>query len=143
MVDGTLAEANFRYYVVQDALYLRDFAHALRLLSERTDVPVEDYRRRIRAYTKDVEEAELDLHNGFFKEWNILVSADDNAEQMPNCLLYTSFMLRVVATRPFEEGLAVLVPCFWVYLHVGKRMLQLRRQLGGSYVSFSFCGGTL
>lgn len=41
-------------------------------------------------------------------------------------------MTRVVATRPIEEGFAVLLPCFWVYMHVGKCMLALRDKLGDS-----------
>lgn len=45
-------------------------------------------------------------------------------------VLYTSYMMRIVATRPLAEGLAVLLPCFWVYMHVGKCMLKLRDDLG-------------
>mmetsp|Transcript_9729 Transcript_9729/g.19446 ORF Transcript_9729/g.19446 Transcript_9729/m.19446 type:complete len:127 (+) Transcript_9729:488-868(+) len=51
---------------------------------------------------------------------------------MPNTLLYTSYMSRIVATRCHAEGLAVLLPCFWVYMHVGKCMLKLREELGDS-----------
>ena len=31
MVNGTLAEENFRYYVIQDALYLTDYAECFRM----------------------------------------------------------------------------------------------------------------
>lgn len=48
----------------------------------------------------------------------------------PPIVLYTSYMKRIVATRPIAEGLAVLLPCFWVYMHVGKCMLALRDNLG-------------
>jgi len=48
---------------------------------------------------------------------------------MPNALLYTSYMLRVINTSCHAEGLAVLLPCFWVYMHVGKCMLKLREEL--------------
>jgi thiaminase/transcriptional activator TenA len=41
-------------------------------------------------------------------------------------------MIRIVSTRPLAEGLAVLLPCFWVYMHVGKCMLKLRDELGDS-----------
>ena len=47
--------------------------------------------------------------------------------QAPHTLLYTSFLLRVVKTRPHAEGLAALLPCFWVYAHVGDIMLEKRR----------------
>ena len=54
---------------------------------------------------------------------------------MPNCLLYTSYMKRIVATKCHAEGLAALLPCFWVYMHVGKCMLKLRDNLGTRYVT--------
>ena len=128
MVDGTLATENFQYYVVQDALYLADFAGALRMLGGNEGVSIED-SKRLHEFAKGAEEAELALHTSFFKEWNI---SAEGAKQMPNCLLYTSYMLRVVSTRPHAEGLAVLLPCFWVYMHVGQCMLKLREKLGDS-----------
>jgi hypothetical protein len=135
MVDGTLPLENFRYYVVQDALYLKDFAASLRILAEGDGVPDWD-SDRLRAFSKGAEEAELSLHNGFFRQWGIEPTGPDGdgaPQQMPNTVLYTSYMLRVVATRPRAEGLAVLLPCFWVYMHVGRCMLDLRSKLGDRY----------
>lgn len=126
MVDGTLASENFKYYVVQDALYLTDFADCLRRLAKSESASKED-SERLNGFAKGAEEAEMSLHNSFFKEWDI---SADGAEQMPNCLLYTSYMKRVVITGSHAEGLAVLLPCFWVYMHVGQCMLKLREKLG-------------
>jgi thiaminase/transcriptional activator TenA len=128
MVDGSLDMDSFQYYVVQDALYLHDFAYALRRLGDNDGISRQD-SERLHAFAKGAEEAELSLHNSFFKEWNI---SDDGVEQMPHSLLYTSYMKQVVATRPHAEGLAVLLPCFWVYMHVGQCMLKLRQELGDS-----------
>ena len=130
MVDGTLDLASFKYYVVQDALYLGDFADCLRRLARNPGISAED-SKRLESFATGAQEAELSLHNSFFQEWGI--SAD--AEQMPHTLLYTSFMKRIVATRPHAEGLAALLPCFWVYMHVGQCMLKLRQDLGDRYVN--------
>jgi thiaminase/transcriptional activator TenA len=130
MVDGTLNLDSFRYYVVQDALYLADFASCLRRLGDNEGVSEED-ATRLKAFAKGAEEAEMELHNSFFKEWSI---SAEGVEQMPNCLLYTSYMERIVSTRSHAEGLAVILPCFWVYMHVGKCMLKLRDELGNTYV---------
>lgn len=130
MVDGTLPLENFRYYVVQDALYLADFATALRLVACHDGISAEE-SKRLNSFADGAEEAELCLHTGFFKKWGILDDATNgSAEQMPHTLLYTSYMLRVAATRPHAEGLAVLLPCFWVYMHVGQCMQKLRNDLG-------------
>lgn len=66
------------------------------------------------------------MHRSFFNQWNIDAT---NATAEPHTLLYTSYLLRIVATRPIEEGLAALLPCFWVYMHVGKCMLALRQKM--------------
>ena len=127
MVDGTLDMESFRYYVVQDALYLGDFADCLQRLSKGAEN--EHDAKRLEAFAKGAQEAEMELHNSFFAEWDI---SAEGVEQMPNTLLYTSYMKRIVATRCHAEGLAALLPCFWVYMHVGKQMLQLRKDLGDS-----------
>jgi len=129
MVDGTLATDQFRYYVVQDALYLNDFADSLRILSRNPGIsPAES--DRLELFAQGAQEAELSLHNSFFQQWDI---SSTGVEQMPHSLLYTSYIKRVVATRPHAEGLAVLLPCFWVYAHVGDVMLKLREELGDRY----------
>jgi thiaminase (transcriptional activator TenA) len=136
MVHGTLSMKQFQYYVIQDALYLKDFAYCLRLLS--TKCISEIGTERLEAFAKGAEIAELSLHNSFFQQWNINVSStiQDNRStivpllQMPNTLLYTSYAKQIVATRSYEEGLAVLLPCFCVYAHVGEQMLRLRSELG-------------
>jgi len=128
MVDNTLDMDSFRYYVVQDALYLSDFAAALRLLGGNEGVS-ETGRARLKSFAHGAEVAEMELHNSFFKDWKI---SSDGVEQAPHTLLYTSYMLSVVSTRSHAEGLACLLPCFWVYMHVGKCMLRHREKLGDS-----------
>jgi len=128
MVDGTLNEENFKYYVIQDALYLKDFALGLRTLAKNSDISEAD-SKRLSKFAHGAEVAEMELHNSFFKKWGIDATG---AKQMPNALLYTSYMLRVINTSCHAEGLAVLLPCFWVYMHVGKCMLKLREELDDS-----------
>ena len=127
MVHGTLSQDKFIYYVLQDALYLTDFSDCLFRLSKKAPSPI--HQKRLAELAKGAEEDEKELHRSFFQKWNI---DDDKVEPMPNTVLYTSYMMKVVATRPYAEGLAVLLPCFWVYMHVGKQMLKLREKLGDS-----------
>ena len=135
MVDGSLNLDSFRYYVIQDALFLTDFAECLQILANKMETSdnasamiSNDSIKRIRELAVGIEEAEKELHRSFFTQWNINVSNND-VKSAPNTLLYTSYMLRVVSARPYTEGLAVLLPCFWVYMHVGKCMLQLREEI--------------
>ena len=126
MVDGTLAEENFRHYVIQDALYLTDYAECFRILARNSGVSQSD-SDRLMAFAKGAEEDEKELHRSFFKDWKI--TGADEAKAMPNTLLYTSYLLQVCSTRSHAEGLAAMLPCMWIYWHVGKCMLQLREEL--------------
>merc|ERR1712151_828133 len=115
---------------IQDSLYLADFADCLYRLSRNPDIPKED-QNRLEKFAVDAREAEMSLHNGFFKKWDITKGAVV-VYAMPNTVLYCSNMLRIVSTRCYAEGLAALLPCFWIYMHVGKVMLKLRDELGDS-----------
>ncbi|CAJ1949115.1 unnamed protein product [Cylindrotheca closterium] len=128
MVDGTLSNDSFKHYIVQDALYLvRDFAYCLRRLAESAGS--EEDSKQLQASAIGAIEAEMMLHNSLFKEWDIISA--EGAEQMPHTLLYTSYLKRVVATRSHKQGLAALLPCHWVYMHVGRKcLLKLREGLG-------------
>jgi thiaminase/transcriptional activator TenA len=126
MVDGTLAEENFRYYVIQDALYLTDYAECFRILARNSGISQSD-SDRLMAFAKGAEEDEKELHRSFFKDWKI--TGADEAKAMPNTLLYTSYLLQVCSTRSHAEGLAAMLPCMWIYWHVGKCMLALRGAL--------------
>jgi thiaminase len=46
------------------------------------------------------------------------------AAPCPASLLYTSWLLATVHGRAFYEGLAAVLPCFIVYLEVGRALLQ-------------------
>jgi thiaminase/transcriptional activator TenA len=131
MVDGTLTKESFQYYAVQDAMYLQDFADCLRRLAQNVGLSETD-SKRLDAFAKSAEQFEMSLHDSFFKEWNI---SADGIEQMPNSLLYTSYMKRIVATKSHAQGLAVMLPCYWVYMHIGTCMLKLRDELGDRYVN--------
>ena len=51
--------------------------------------------------------------------------AADSARS-PACELYTGWLLAQAATAPLAVALASFLPCFWVYLWTGKRLLQQR-----------------
>lgn len=134
MVDGTLEENNFRYYVQQDVLYLNDFSYCLRQLALKK-APTTNDKNLLIDLADGAEKDEIALHNAYLKGWNTneesSSSKQQQHEQMPNTLLYTSYMRRIIdgSETTYGEGLAVLLPCFWVYMHVGKCMLKLRNEL--------------
>jgi thiaminase/transcriptional activator TenA len=120
LTDGTLTEDAFRFYAIQDALYLRDFARGLSLLAAKA--PGDDAMIMFSEHAKNAIVVERALHGSFFKDWG-LTSQDVYATPLaPNNLLYTSYLLRVAYERPFHEGLGAFLPCYWIYWEVGKEL---------------------
>ena len=69
--------------------------------------------------------AEATFHAEFMAFFDTTIEAElRTAVQAPNNVLYTSRLLAVIHERPFYEGLAALLPCFKVYLEVGRHLKQ-------------------
>ena len=51
-------------------------------------------------------------------------SRAQSAPLAPTNLAYTSFMLSVAYSGTFAESVAVVLPCAWIYLEVGKQLAE-------------------
>lgn len=120
LADGTLSEDAFRFYVVQDALYLRDFARGLAILGAKA--PDDDGLVMFCEHAKNAIIVERALHEEFFKGWGISDAEVYATPMTPTNLLYTCYLLRVAYERPFYEGIGAFLPCYWIYLEVGKAL---------------------
>jgi thiaminase (transcriptional activator TenA) len=119
LTDGTLPRAAFRHFVVQDAHYLRDYARALAVCAAKA--PDED---GVRAFAEDAVGAivaEQEMHRGFMAELGEV--EPQAAGVLPTTRAYTSYLLATVHGGSFAEGLAAVLPCYWIYARVGGELL--------------------
>jgi len=118
---GTLDRERFQFYLAQDARYLVAFGRALAIAAARA--PDVDDVAFFAGAAREAIVVERELHSGYFARFGL--GADDLAaiETSPTCLGYTSYLLALAATGSTGELLAGLLPCFWVYHHVGQRIL--------------------
>ena len=120
LTDGTLPEDAFRFYAIQDALYLRDFSRGLSILAAKS--ASDDTAIMFNDHAKNALVVERALHGSFFAQWQ-LSAADIYATPMaPNNVLYTSYLMRIAYERSFHEGLGAFLPCYWIYWEVGKEL---------------------
>lgn len=144
LTDGTLPRDSFRFYAVQDALYLRDFARALSLAAARA--PEDEWIIMFNEHAAGALRVERALHEGFFREFGL--APDDVAATplAPTNLAYTSYLLAVAYGSPFHEAVAALLPCYWIYWEVGRALERagspdpLYRRWIGTYASEEFGG---
>ncbi len=114
LADGTLPRSRFDFYLEQDALYLSVFSRALSLLAAKA--PREDWALTLNRHAVEALEVERKLHE------SLLGPGRRAAAMAPSNLAYTNHLLAAVSQRPFGEGLAALLPCYWIYWEVGKEL---------------------
>lgn len=121
LVSGELPEAAFRFYVVQDALYLRTFARGLALLGSRA--PDDDALMMLCDHAKNAIVVERALHAGFLSQWDLTMEAVLATEMAPTCQAYTGFLLKTAHRGSYFDGLCAFLPCYWIYLKVGQALV--------------------
>ncbi len=120
LAEGSLPEPNFRFFVIQDALYLQDYARSLAVAAARS--PRDAWCMMFAEHAREVLAAERALHEGFFQEWSLGPEEVYGTPQAPTTLAYTSYLLRVAYTAPYAELIGALLPCYWIYWEVGKAL---------------------
>lgn len=120
LTEGSLDEAAFRHYVIQDSLYLRDYARGLALLAAKA--PDDDTLMMFCDHARGGILVERDLHDGFLAHWGMTQADVLSTPKAPTCTMYTSYLLRVAYDRPWFEAMAAFLPCYWIYWEVGKEL---------------------
>lgn len=119
LIDGSLPMRNFQFYIVQDALYLREFSKVLLMASTKAES--EEQKINFLTHVMDTSRVEEGLHYTFLRNWKIDLSSQ---EMSPANRAYTSFLLSVGYSSSFPEILAAVLPCYWIYMHVGKSLKE-------------------
>jgi thiaminase (transcriptional activator TenA) len=122
LTDGTLPAESFAFFVVQDALYLRDYARALAVVGSRAPNP--QALRMFAGHAAEAVAAELELHATLLADLGISTEAAKRAEPAPTNLAYTSYLLATVRGGSYAAGVGAVLPCYWIYWEIGK---ELRR----------------
>ena len=120
LTDGSLPRDSFRFYAVQDALYLRDFARALSATAARA--PEDDWIVMLNEHAAAALRVERSLHESFFAEFGLAPAEVAATPLAPTNLAYTSYLLAVAHAAPFHEALAAVLPCYWIYWEVGREL---------------------
>lgn len=119
---GTLAPERFRFYILQDAIYLGEYARVLALASAKAPDAA-----TIQAFGHAAVEAvavEQALHGRYLAAFGVDPATIAAAEPAPDCLAYTSYLLASAHQQPWPVLVAALLPCFWVYWDVAGAIVR-------------------
>lgn len=122
LTDGSLPADRFGYYVAQDAHYLRDYARALAVVGAKA--PTHAAAGMFARHAADTVDVELALHSTLLPQLGLDPARLDEIAVSPTTLSYTSYLLATVYGGSFAEGLAAVLPCYWIYARVGAALLE-------------------
>lgn len=120
MADGTLPRAAFLRYLVQDYLFLIHFSRAWALAVVKAGTLAE--MRACAATVHALVEGEMALHVRICAAEGISESELEAAEEAPENLAYTRYVLEAGYSGDFLDLLAALAPCVLGYGEIGLRL---------------------
>ena len=143
LADGTLPEAAFRRYLIQDYLFLLHFARAWGLAIYKSETLAE--MRRAQALVAATLDVEIGLHVEYCRGWGIDGAAMAAAPEALETVAYTRFVLdRGLAGDRLDLEVA-LAPCVVGYAEIAAERLAdpATKRAGNPYESWlaMYAGG--
>jgi thiaminase (transcriptional activator TenA) len=121
LADGTLPYDRFRHFVLQDAHYLRGYARALAVCAAKA--PTEADTAMLAAHASGAVAVEQEMHAELLDALGLTAADASETPVLPTTLAYTSYLHTVTYQGSFAEGLATVLPCYWIYARVGEALV--------------------
>ncbi len=132
--DGTLEEERFRRWVLQDYLYLKEFARIFAWAVAKTDrLESMGWYATVLDMTLNTEMA---LHRSYAERFGISQEELEAEEMWPTTRAYTDFLVRTAADGSMADLLAALLPCAWGYIVIGKALAEGDRPSDARYADW-------
>lgn len=118
--DGTLPEEKFKNYIIQDSIYLREyarcFAGAMYKSKNIADI------KRYYSILAFVNESESCVRKKYLASWGLSDEDVDKMEQLAPNKAYTQFMLDVCEKYGDAHILMAVLPCMFSYYYIFKQL---------------------
>lgn len=120
MADGSLPEASFRHYLVQDYLFLIEFARAYALAIYKS--PSLTDMRESAAGISAILDVEMDLHVKLCAGWGLSPGDLERAPPASEMLAYTRYVLDAGMRGDLLALKVALAPCVIGYAEIAARL---------------------
>lgn len=120
--DGTLDKEKFRYYIIQDYLYLEDYAKAFAIgIAKAKSL---ETTRIFSSYINTLTGGEMDIHRGYMGKFAVSQAELSVTPRALDNLSYTSYMLRVAYEEGEAEILTAILSCAYSYEIIAKNIVK-------------------
>ena len=120
--DGTLSVEKFQYFMLQDYLYLFDYAKVFAL----GVVKAQD-RKLMQTFSQNVYSilnGEMNIHRAYMRRLGITEEQVSAVKPALDNLSYTNYMLSVAHTGGPMEIVASILACSWSYAEIGRALAK-------------------
>jgi len=117
---GTLDRERFKFYLLQDYLYLLQYAKVFATAVIKSDT--EEYMANFSKSQHYILAGEMNVHRKYMKGFGISPQEVESVKSSLYNRSYTANMLSHGLTGGLAEVLAAVFPCAWTYSDYGKRL---------------------
>ncbi len=122
IADGSLDKEKFKYYMIQDYLYLIDYTKVFAVgAAKGRDL---ETMGLFAGYTHAILDGEMEIHRGYMKRLGISLEEAERAQPALDNLSYTSYMLRVAYEEGEAEVAAAILACAVSYEEIAGRIVK-------------------
>lgn len=118
IADGSLAVDKFRFYLLQDYLYLFDYAKVFAQGVVKSREP--EVMRTFAGYVESILGGEMNVHRGYMKRLGITEEQAETVKPSLSNQSYTAYMRAVAAEEGPAEIMAAVLSCALSYEYIAK-----------------------
>ena len=120
--DGTLDREKFRYYIMQDYLYLIEYTKVFGIgIAKAKSAEV---TKLFASYVHLLTEGEMDIHRGYMGIFGVTEKELADTPRALDNLSYTSYMLRIAYEEGEAEVLAAILSCAYSYEMIARNIVR-------------------
>lgn len=119
---GTLSKDKFKFYLLQDYLYLLEYAKVFAIAMTKSNN--EKMLSNLSSITKATLVDEMKIHHLYMKEFGIREEEVKNVKASLFNRTYTANMLATALKGDLVETLSTVFPCAWTYCDYAKRLKE-------------------
>lgn len=120
--DGSLDEERFKHWVLQDYLYLKEFARIFAwAVAKAESLDSMSWYAKVLDLTLNTE---MDLHREYAGRFGLSPEDLETAPMWPTTRAYTDFLVRTAADGEMADLVAALLPCAWGYVYVARSLAE-------------------
>jgi thiaminase/transcriptional activator TenA len=121
--DGSLPLEKFRFYMIQDYLYLYDYCKVFALGIVKAQDP--ELMRFFADFVHSTLNGEMTIHRSYLSRLDYDIAGIEQEEKSLTNLSYTHYMLAIGQNEGLLELLVSILSCAVSYEHIGKHLASI------------------